>query len=162
MVKARTFSFAGIDEVESSGILSDVLRENNVFLGGSALGKGLNNAARYYLADRLAKAPPLEMLELPAAIELNEDVDATPLEDSFYVIDIGVVVSQVYQWRKVFPRVEPFYAVKCNPDPVIIRALAVLGLNFDCASRNEIRLVQQAAKGLARQPEIVFANPCKR
>ena len=64
-------------------------------------------------------------------------------------------------FRKSFPRVEPFYAVKCNPDPVIVRTLAVLGVNFDCASRNEIRLVHELSHDLPRQPDIVFANPCK-
>lgn len=63
--------------------------------------------------------------------------------------------------RRFFPRVEPFYAVKCNPDPVILKTLAVLGCNFDCASRTEIRLVQEAAKDLPRKPEIIYANPCK-
>jgi ornithine decarboxylase len=52
-------------------------------------------------------------------------------------------------------------AVKCNPDPVIVQALAILGVNFDCASRNEIRLVETISKDLPRKPDIIFANPCK-
>jgi diaminopimelate decarboxylase len=37
-----------------------------------------------------------------------------------------------------------------------------LGCNFDCASRNEIRLVQEITKDLpGRTPEIIYANPCK-
>ena len=36
-----------------------------------------------------------------------------------------------------------------------------MGCNFDCASTNEIRLVQEAAADLPRKPEIIFANPCK-
>ena len=85
------------------------------------------------------------------------------VEDPFYVVDLGVIVSQVYQWRKFFPRVEPFYAVKCNPDPVVVKALALLGANFDCASQQEIQIVQQYVKELClpRQPEIIYANPCK-
>ena len=63
--------------------------------------------------------------------------------------------------RRFFPRIEPFYAVKCNPDPVIVKTLAILGCNFDCASRNEIRLVQEVSKDLPRKPEIIYANPCK-
>jgi len=124
-----------MNEQEQSGILSDLLRQHKVYLGGSTLGKGLHKACQYYLQDGS--------------------------EESFYVVDIGVLVSQVYQWRKCFPRVEPFYAVKCNPDPVIVRALAVLGANFDCASQNEIALVQELSKDLPRRPEIIFANPCK-
>ena len=37
--------------------------------------------------------------------------------------------------------VEPFYAMKCNPDPVIVRLLATLGCGFDCATMGEINLV---------------------
>jgi hypothetical protein len=109
---ARNVSFSGIDEVESSGILSDVVRKNQVFLGGSSVGKGLTKAARYFLQERVSKAPVPEHFELAGASELNVDALLTPLEDSFYVVDIGVLVSQVYQWRTAFPRVEPFYAVK--------------------------------------------------
>jgi len=32
-------------------------------------------------------------------------------------------------------------AVKCNPDPTVVRLLAALGLGFDCASQAEIELV---------------------
>jgi hypothetical protein len=109
---ARNVSFSAIDEVESSGILSDVVRKNEVFLGGSSVGKGLTKAARYFLKERVAKAPVPEHFEFAGASELNDDALLTPLEDSFYVVDIGVLVSQVYQWRQAFPRVEPFYAVK--------------------------------------------------
>lgn len=63
--------------------------------------------------------------------------------------------------RRFFPRVEPFYAVKCNPDPLIVKTLAILGCNFDCASSTEIRLVEEATKDLPRKPDIVYANPCK-
>ncbi len=44
---------------------------------------------------------------------------------------------------------------------MIVRTLAVLGCNFDCASREEIRLVQDIAKDLPRQPDIIYANPSK-
>ena len=56
---------------------------------------------------------------------------------------------------------EPFYAVKCNPDPVVVKTLAILGCNFDCASRNEFRLVHELTADLPHKPEIIFANPCK-
>lgn len=152
MSRARGGSFTDIDEATASGVLSDVLKEYDVYLGGSSMGKGLEHAAKYYLR-RLEPIPEKDDA-------LVESFQPTP-EDPFYIVDIGVVVSQIYQWRKYFPRVEPFYAVKCNPDPVIIRALAVLGANFDCASRCEIEIVQKMCKDLDRTPEIIYANPCK-
>jgi diaminopimelate decarboxylase len=36
-----------------------------------------------------------------------------------------------------------------------------MGCNFDCASRNEIRLVMEATKDSPHTPEIIYANPCK-
>lgn len=64
--------------------------------------------------------------------------------------------------------VEPFYAFKCNPDPVIVRLLASLGCGFDCASMTEIDSVinklgeelSLAKHGLAGE-KLVFANPAK-
>jgi hypothetical protein len=148
------------DETIASGILSQVIRENKVILGGASMGKGLRKVARYVIQSHLGKTRP-EYYEYAGAADLNENIRSDPAEESFYIFDIGVVVSQFYQWRKNFPRVEPFYALKCNPDPVIIRSLAILGANFDCASRTEIRLVQELTKDLPRKPEIIYANPCK-
>lgn len=34
-----------------------------------------------------------------------------------------------------------FTAVKCNDDAVVVKELAKLGTGFDCASKNEIKLV---------------------
>lgn len=33
------------------------------------------------------------------------------------------------------PRVKPYYAVKCNPQNIMIEVLSALGVNFDCASK---------------------------
>lgn len=157
----RSVSLSNVDAEQASGILADILREENVYLGGSSVGQGLKHAARYYLHHRVAQQQKPSFFKLPGAARLNAQTEEMPLEDSFYVVDLGILVSQVYQWRRYFPRVEPFYAVKCNPDPVIVKTLATLGCNFDCASRQEIRLVQSVCEDLPRQPEIIYANPCK-
>jgi ornithine decarboxylase len=157
----------GVDnDAEACSKLSKVLQENHVYLGGSSMGKGFVRAARHYLQQQasnqiMIKNRPAYFDSEEARADLNDDIVNNPVEDSFYVVDLGVIVSQYYQWRKAFPRVEPFYAVKCNPDPVIVRTLAILGANFDCASRAEIRLVHEVSKDLTRQPDIVYANPCK-
>ena len=31
--------------------------------------------------------------------------------------------------------IQPFYAVKCNSDPALLKTLASLGAGFDCASK---------------------------
>jgi len=157
----KKFATESVDAGNMSELLCDTFRENDIFLGGSSMGQGLRKAARYYIGHHMSTTPNPEHFELSGASDLNEDVTRNPVEDSFYVCDIGVVMSQFWQWSKHFPRVEPFYAVKCNPDPLVIKTLAILGANFDCASRTEFRLVQEICKDLARKPEIIYANPCK-
>ena len=51
-----------------------------------------------------------------------------------------------------------FLAVKCNPDPQLLRLLASLGTGFDCASKTEIEQVLN----LGVSPErVIYAQPCK-
>ncbi|XAR64228.1 Ornithine decarboxylase [Bertholletia excelsa] len=54
-------------------------------------------------------------------------------EEPFYVLGLGVPASLMDQWTRLLPTVRPFYAVKCNPDP--------LCAGFDCASRAEIEAI---------------------
>ena len=56
------------------------------------------------------------------------------------------------------PRVQPFYAVKCNPHSGMVCALAGLGCGFDCASGSEVDQVVAAGIDPGR---IIFANTCK-
>lgn len=79
-------------------------------------------------------------------------------EDPFYVMDVGEVVARYHQWRDLMPRVEPFYAVKCNDDKLLVTILAALGTGFDCASKAEIELVTSIG---VRPERIIFANPAK-
>ncbi|KAF9883916.1 hypothetical protein FE257_002659 [Aspergillus nanangensis] len=79
-------------------------------------------------------------------------------DDPFFVMDLGEVTRQHRRWRLHMPGVHPFYAVKCNSDPPLLRLLAEKGTGFDCASVEEMRSVL----GLGVDPaRIIFANPCK-
>lgn len=79
-------------------------------------------------------------------------------EDSFFVADVGHVYRQYVRWTERLPRIEPFYAMKCNNDPAVVRLLAELGLGFDCASKNEIQTILDLGVDPSR---IVYAHPCK-
>lgn len=79
-------------------------------------------------------------------------------EDTFFVADLGEVYRQHLRWKRALPRVKPFYAVKCNPDPKVLQLLAALGAGFDCASKWEIEQVLNM--GLAPE-RIIYAQPCK-
>lgn len=79
-------------------------------------------------------------------------------EEPFYVADVGEVERQYNRWVANLPRVRPFYAVKCNDDPVVLLKLVSLGIGFDCASQREIEKV--LALGV-KASDIIYANPCK-
>ncbi|KAH8664215.1 ornithine decarboxylase [Xylariales sp. PMI_506] len=79
-------------------------------------------------------------------------------EDTFFVGDLGEVYRQHVRWKKNLPRVKPFYAVKCNPDPRVMQLLAALGTGFDCASKAEIDQVLNMGVDPTR---IIYAQPCK-
>ncbi|PGH26742.1 hypothetical protein AJ80_01506 [Polytolypa hystricis UAMH7299] len=79
-------------------------------------------------------------------------------EDAFYVADLGEVYRQHVRWKMNLGRVKPFYAVKCNPDPQVLRLMAHLGNGFDCASKAEIDNALATGVDPSR---IIYAQPCK-
>ena len=89
---------------------------------------------------------------------INDYLSDNQSDHAFYIIDLGAIVNVYTNWVSLLPNVKPYYAVKCNPNPVLIETLASLGTNFDCASENEIKMVIEITNDPTR---IIFANPCK-
>jgi len=105
---------------------------------------------------------------------IDHDICEPGDEDAFFVADLGEVYRQHMRWKLNLPRVKPFYgkrpvlasqeiylfylAVKCNPDPQVIRLLSELGTGFDCASKAEI---EQVLKANIEPSRIIYAQPCK-
>lgn len=79
----------------------------------------------------------------------------TPL----FIISRTLLLAQLNRFRKLLPRVEPFYAVKANPNPEVIKLLAQHGCGFDVASEPEIELVLAAG---VKPEKLIFANTIKR
>lgn len=102
-------------------------------------------------------------VEMPSIEELVQDkineLDAQGSDDAFFVGDLGDVVGKFVKWKQLLPRVEPFYAVKCNQDEQVVKLLADLGTGFDCASKAEIAQVMKLGVSPSR---IIYANPCKQ
>lgn len=92
------------------------------------------------------------------ASSINNETCVAGEEEAFFVADLGEVYRQHMRWKLNLPRVKPFYAVKCNPDPEVIRLLAELGTGFDCASKAEI---DQVLKANVDPTRIIYAQPCK-
>lgn len=76
----------------------------------------------------------------------------------FYLIDLNDVQEKIAKWNRNLPQVQPFFAVKCNPDPNVLKIMVENGCGFDVASKKEL---DQVLKYDINKENIVFANPCK-
>jgi len=74
------------------------------------------------------------------------------------VISRSVLRDQLDRFRRALPRVEPFFAIKANSHPEIIKTMVAGRANFDVASVGEMNQVL-AAK--AKPSQIIFANTVK-
>ncbi len=86
----------------------------------------------------------------------------------FIVIDHKVLRENLAQFRKYLPRVQPYYAVKANPDPEIVKTFHDAGASFDVASAAEFFTVHKNIEHLPEKERqdyiwdrIIYANPIK-
>jgi ornithine decarboxylase len=96
---------------------------------------------------------------ITSKINSRADRETEEKYDAFFVGDMGDVVRKYKLWTSQLPRVEPFYAVKCNDDSTVLAVLAQLGTGFDCASKGEIQKILELQ---VPQSRIIYANPCKQ
>ncbi|WP_376767796.1 type III PLP-dependent enzyme [Segnochrobactrum spirostomi] len=75
------------------------------------------------------------------------------------VVDLDVVRDNFLAFRRAMPDTRVFYAVKANPAPEVLKALAELGSCFDCASVQEIEMALEAG---ATPDRISFGNTIKK
>lgn len=54
---------------------------------------------------------------------------------------VAVFPVTLQAWRAAMPRVTPFYAVKCYPEPGLLKLLIAMGTGFDCASKGELEMM---------------------
>mmetsp|Transcript_83037 Transcript_83037/g.240248 ORF Transcript_83037/g.240248 Transcript_83037/m.240248 type:complete len:892 (+) Transcript_83037:172-2847(+) len=138
--------------------------------------------AVFFQEDRaLPSQPSAEKQSKPATLKVEAPSEAAaavmaaksflkgqgdaPKDQLVALVDLAAMRRQVDTWTRLLPRVEPFYAVKCNPHPVMVdtfwREWQERGVGgFDCASPVEIDLVKQF--GDETIDRMVFANPCKQ
>ncbi|XP_045404307.1 antizyme inhibitor 2 isoform X2 [Lemur catta] len=95
----------------------------------------------------------LEKLTLGASQATTGEVAA------FFVADLGAVMRRHFSFLKCLPRVRPFYTVKCNSSPGVLKVLAELGLGFSCANKAEMELVQRIGVPASK---VIYTNPCKQ
>ncbi len=81
---------------------------------------------------------------------------------SIAVLSKSRIDSQWTRWAKALPTIKPYYAVKCNPEPFLLKNLIDKGANFDCASLREVHDVRAAPSAYDMpKPEILYAHPLK-
>jgi ornithine decarboxylase len=90
--------------------------------------------------------------------EVEKRTRRSDVSSSFCIVDLSVLARKMEQWARFLPDVRPLYAVKCNPDPMIVRSIAAMGGGADCASPKEIAIALN--QGLTPD-DIIYANPCK-
>src|SRR3989338_5431232 len=74
------------------------------------------------------------------------------------IIRRSILIRQYKRFRQYLPQVTPYYAIKANPHPDVIKTFVRLGSHFDVASAQEMNLVL----GLGAPPQkIIFANTIK-
>ena len=103
---------------------------------------------------------PLRRHFAPCPIRLptvDQVIAADRPEDPVHCLRPAVVAETARAFVADFPG-DVLYAVKCNPDPAVLRALRAGGVrHFDCASLNEVRLV----RGMFPDAAIHFMHPVK-
>lgn len=80
------------------------------------------------------------------------------IDEPFYIVNLNEIINTYKRWINCLPLVKPYYAMKCNPNSIIIEVLNELGCCFDCASKKEMMQIM----AITNNPDkIIFAHPCK-
>ena len=85
-----------------------------------------------------------------------------------FIIDHDELRSNFATFKKYLPRVQAYYAVKANPDPVIVKTLFEAGASFDASSIAEFLVVCENIQDMPEKEQhewiwenIIYANPIK-
>ncbi len=76
----------------------------------------------------------------------------------FLLVDTSIVRTKAKRFKAAMPRVHPHYAVKANPDPLVLKTLIEEGVGFEIASITELDLLLGLGVPAA---EIYYSNPVK-
>jgi len=79
----------------------------------------------------------------------------TPL----FIINRAWLKENLNRFHKLLPRVQPFYAVKCNPHIEILKVFHKEGIGFDVASQGEMETLLKIG---VSPKNLLFANTIKR
>jgi ornithine decarboxylase len=100
-------------------------------------------------------AEPVSAPHTSAVTSLPTPVAPTPRLE----LSVGTAVARYLSLASALPGTAIHYALKANPHPVLLRALAQAGCRFDVASPAEVRVALEAG---AAASDLVHSNPVAR
>lgn len=107
----------------------------------------------------LISSKRIEILNKEDSLDIiNYFLEKHQSDQPFFIVNLAEVIKKINLWREKLPSVQAYYAIKCNPDEVIIKLMSSMEMCFDCASKNEISKVISAD---VLPDKIIYANPCK-
>jgi ornithine decarboxylase len=86
-------------------------------------------------------------------------VEAPAARTPYLDLDVTAAVTRYRRLATALPDTGVHYAVKANPDPSLLAALAMAGCRFDVASPAEVLAALDAG---ASPSDLVYSNPVKR
>jgi len=97
------------------------------------------------------------LVPLPQASTALVEAPAAPTP--YLDLDVAAAVTRFRRLAAALPDTGVHYAVKANPDPSLLAALATAGCRFDVASPAEVLAALDAG---AAPSDLVYSNPVKR
>ncbi|MFL5285704.1 MAG: type III PLP-dependent enzyme [Rhodopila sp.] len=126
----------------------------------SVVARPLARPLAHPLARPRAAVSPLRRQAVAGMVRrptVDQYIAAERPEEPVHCLRPGVIATNARAFVEAFPG-DTLYAVKCNPDPAVLRALHEGGVrHFDCASLQEVRLVRDMFPDAA----IHFMHPVK-
>jgi ornithine decarboxylase len=100
-------------------------------------------------------AVPVQRASTSSRLEAGQPAGRTPYLD----LDVPLAVTRFRRLAATLPGAAVHYAVKANPQPELLAALAGAGCRFDVASPAEVSAALDAGADAA---DLVYSNPIKR
>ncbi|QDQ26173.1 type III PLP-dependent enzyme [Chitinimonas arctica] len=96
--------------------------------------------------------------EIQADFELVRQQLQKGYTGPFLLMDSAVLREKVARFKAAMPRVTPHYAVKCNPDPQVLKVLREAGAGFEIASPAELAMCRALDVPAS---ELYYSNPMR-
>src|SRR4051794_20673071 len=93
----------------------------------------------------------------PASLHPQE-LALLDLPTPFLAGDTRLVAQRLVGFEAALPGVRPFYALKCNSEPEVLRTVAEHGAGFEIASLGELRMLQRVG---VDPKDVLYSNTVK-